>query len=154
MNRDELLYLLDRHLEAENGHRLPETLATLTADCVFIDTALGQRWTGHNGAAAHYTMWWDAFDVEVTGERLHLAENSAVAETTWRGSHIGEFLAIAPTGRTVELAVAVVIDFRDGLMAGERFYWDRARLLEQLDVVQLDTFAATPAASSRIGGVR
>jgi steroid delta-isomerase-like uncharacterized protein len=134
MSQSDLLQLLDRHLRAENAHDLEGTLATLTADCEFVDHALGMRWRGRTGAAEHYTMWWNAFDIEVTGERLHLAADSAVAETTWRGTHVGEFLGIAPTGRPVELTIAVFVEFGDGLMAGERFYWDTARLARQLGV--------------------
>ena len=139
MSSEELLQLLDRHLAAENAHDLAGTLATLTGDCEFVDHTLGMRWSGHEGAAAHYMMWWSAFDTEVAGERLHLAESSAVAETTWRGTHRGEFMGVAPTGRTVEFRVAVVIEFRDGRMAGERFYWDGAALARQLGV---DTIGA------------
>jgi predicted ester cyclase len=92
-------------------------------------------------------MWWSAFDTEVVGERLHLAENSAVAETTWKGAHRGEFMGIAATGRPVEFTVAVVVDFRDGRMSGERFYWDGARLARQLGAEAMR--AADTKASSR-----
>jgi len=125
--------LLGRHLDAENRHDMEDTLATLTDDCVFEDLALGRRFEGHAGATAYYRMWWEALDTEVVPERLHLVEPAtAVAETTWRGAHGGPFLGIAPTGRTVEVPVVLVADLRDGLMSGERIYWDRATVLEQL----------------------
>lgn len=149
MSYDPRLQLLDRHLAAENAHDLDGTLATLTADCEFVDGALGMRWSGHDGAAAHYTMWWNAFDLHVTGERLHLADESAVAETTWRGTHIGTFAGVAATRRSVELAVAVVIDFRDGMMTGERFYWDAAGLARQLGVATLVVDQAAELAGGR-----
>ena len=139
MSEDHVLRLLDRHLSAENAHDLSGTLSTLVPDCEFVDETLGIRWSGHDGAAAHYTMWWNAFDLEVTGERLHLAGESAVAETTWRGTHVGQFADVAATGSEVEFSVAVVITFRDGLMAGERFYWDAAGLARQLGVESLQT---------------
>jgi steroid delta-isomerase-like uncharacterized protein len=134
MSYDPRLQVLDRHVAAENAHDLAGTLATLTADCEFLDSTLGMRWRGHDGAAAHYTMWWNAFDLRVVGERLHLADGSAVAETTWTGTHVGTFAGVAATHRAVDFTVAVVIDFRDGLMAGERFYWDAAGLARQLGV--------------------
>ena len=143
----DLFLLLDRHLSAENAHDLAGTLATLTEDCVFVDHALGMQWSGRDGAAAHYTMWWSAFDTEVVGERLHMAEASAVAETTWKGTHVGEFMGISPTGTSVELTVAVVVEFRDGRMSGERFYWDVAGLARQLGVNTI--VAATPEAGPR-----
>ena len=138
MSYDPRLEVLDRHLAAENAHDLVGTVATLTADCEFVDGALGMRWSGHDGAAAHYTMWWNAFDLRVTGERLHLADGSAVAETTWSGTHVGTFAGVAATHRAVEFTVAVVVEFRDGLMASERFYWDAGGLARQLGVATLD----------------
>ncbi len=142
------LRLLQRHLAVENDHNLEATLATLTEDAVFVDTALGMTWTGHDGAAAHYQMWWNAFDTEVTGERLHLADSSAAAETTWRGVHIGPFCGIGPTGRAIELPVVVIVEFSNGLLSGERFYWDRAKLAEQLAVDLSDLRPDQPAAGA------
>jgi steroid delta-isomerase-like uncharacterized protein len=142
MSRQETIDLLERHLAAENGHDLDGTLATLSADCEFVDGTLGRRWSGHAGAAEHYRMWWDAFDVQVSGEALHLADGSAVAETTWRGTHVGSFAGVPATGRPVELAVAVVVEFADGLMTAERFYWDAAGLARQLGVDRLETSAS------------
>jgi steroid delta-isomerase-like uncharacterized protein len=125
--------LLGRHLEAENAHRLVDTLATLSQDCTFDDMALGKTYHGHEGATSYYRMWWEAFDTTVTPERLHLAGDTAVAETTWRGTHIGEFLGIAPTGREIDVPVIIVVDLLGGLMAAERLYWDRLRLIDQLN---------------------
>ena len=149
MSNEDVMQVLDRHLAAENAHDLDGVLATLVAECEFVDATLGMRWNGHRGAAEHYRMWWDAFDVQVTGERLHLAAESAVAETTWRGTHVGAFAGVAPTGRAVELSVAVVVDLRDGLLAGERFYWDGAGLARQLGV---DAFDVAPGAAMTMGG--
>lgn len=128
------MLLLERHLAAENAHNLEATLATLAEDAVLVDLALGSTWTGRSGAAAHYRMWWDGFDLTVTGQRLHLADDSAAAETMWLGTHVGPFCGLEPTGRAIELPVAVTIELRYGLIAGERFYWDRALLAEQLGV--------------------
>src|SRR6185369_7468647 len=56
---------LVRHLTAENAHRLEETLATLTEDCVFEDVALQKTFGGRAGAAEYYRMWWSAFQIKV-----------------------------------------------------------------------------------------
>ena len=85
MSHDSRLQVLDRHLAAENAHDLAGTLATLTADCEFVDAALGMRWSGHDGAAAQYTMWWNAFDLRVIGERLHLPTSRRSPRQRGRG---------------------------------------------------------------------
>ena len=47
-------------------------------------------------------------------------------------NHVGPFLGIAPTGREVEFRFAVFVTFRDGLIAGEKFYYDLAGILRQI----------------------
>ena len=129
--------LVNRHLAAENAHRYEETLETLHEQCRFEDRALGIAYEGRQGAAAYYRQWWDAFGLEVRGERRHWASDTMIAEALYTGIHRGEFLGIPPTGRTISLPVAVIIGFRDGLMSGERFYYDLTTLLRQLGVDHL-----------------
>jgi steroid delta-isomerase-like uncharacterized protein len=126
--------LLARHTDAENGHRLDETLATLTTECRFDDVALGLTVTGHSGAARYYRMWWDGLDVTVDVENvLAVADQPVVvAETVWRGRHIGPFMGVEPTGRPVRVPVVIVAELEGGLLARERLYWDRMQVLDQL----------------------
>jgi carboxymethylenebutenolidase len=42
---------------------------------------------------------------------------------------------IAPTGRQVEVALVVVVRFRDGKVAHEHIYWDQATVLAQLGLI-------------------
>jgi hypothetical protein len=78
-----------------------------------------------------------AFDLEVKGEHRHWSEDDAfmIAQTRYEGVHRGQFLDYAPTDRPIRFPLAVVIPFRDGLMAGERFYYDLATLLRQIGVM-------------------
>lgn len=135
-SRKELESLILRHVEAENGHRLEETLATLHPDCVFEDVALGRTFRGHAGASEYYRMWWQGLGLVVTPEstdrRMWTDDGIYVAETRFTGVHVGPFLGHAPTGRRIEFRFAVFVPFRDGLMAGERFYYDLDALLRQL----------------------
>ena len=131
---------LARHLKAENAHRLQETLATLTADCVFEDVALQRTFHGRTGAAEYYRMWWSAFAVEVQlqdGARHWIADDLLVSETSYAGKHVGEFLGIAATGRPIQLRFVVFVTFRGGFFAGERFYYDLTTLLRQIGAERL-----------------
>lgn len=140
--------LVRRHLEAENAHDLPGTLATLHPDCQFEDFATGQRWQGHAGAAAHYGQWWSTFDVVVRrGAGQHSvwsADGFYMAESTWHGRHVGRFLGIEPSGRTIVQPFVVVLTFKDGLMAGERFHYDLASLLRQIGPDPVPALAGLP----------
>jgi hypothetical protein len=46
--------------------------------------------------------------------------------------HAGPYLVIEPTGRQIDVRVAILAHFSDGLMAGERFYYDLATIGRQL----------------------
>lgn len=139
-----------RHLDAENNHRMEETLATLTEDCVFVDNALGRTFPGRAGAREYYRLWWDAFDVVVaSGRRYVTTEGNLISEARYRGTHKGTFLGIPPTGRPIELSFVVFVDFRDGLMSGERFYYDLVGLLRQIGATELPAQRADEPATKR-----
>ena len=42
---------------------------------------------------------------------------------------------IAPTGKRVEVALVVIVRFRDGKLAHEHIYWDQASVLAQLGLI-------------------
>jgi steroid delta-isomerase-like uncharacterized protein len=138
--------LIGRHLAAENAQVLPGTLATLHPDCRFEDLATGQTWRGHDGAAAHYRQWWTTFDVTVKrgpGQSSAWTDGHGyIAEATWHGKHVGPFLGIAPSGRTIVQPFVVVLSFKDGLMLSERFQYDLASLLRQIGAEPIPALAS------------
>jgi carboxymethylenebutenolidase len=56
---------------------------------------------------------------------------------------------VRPTGRRVEVAVIVVVQFRDGKVAGERIYWDQASVLAQIGLIDANELPVTGAEASR-----
>lgn len=82
------------------------------------------------------TMYFAAFpDVIATIEDM-VAEGDKVAiRATWRGTHKGEFMSIAPTGNKIEITYTVIYRIDDGKLAE---YWgtpDALRLMQQLGVI-------------------
>jgi steroid delta-isomerase-like uncharacterized protein len=136
----ELQALMSAHIEAENAHKMPEVLATLHEQCIFEDVATGQVFHGRNGADAYYRQWWDAFGLTFAREaedRGYWTEDGiCIGEGHSHGTHIGNFLSIAATGRPVTFRFTVFVTFRDGLMASERFYYDLTALLCQIGVIE------------------
>ena len=46
---------------------------------------------------------------------------------------------IAPTGKRVEVALVVIVHFRDGKLAHEHIYWNQASVLAQLGLIDVAT---------------
>ena len=63
--------------------------------------------------------------------------NTAVAEFVVRGTHQGEMMGVAPTGKPIEIRVCHVLEMRDGKVYRGREYLDTMRILVQIG-------AATP----------
>jgi carboxymethylenebutenolidase len=56
---------------------------------------------------------------------------------------------IAPTGRRVEVALVVIVRFRDGKLAHEHIYWDQASVLAQLGLIDPAKLPVAAADSAR-----
>ncbi len=135
MLADENMDVVRRHVAAETNHQMAETLATLTEDCVFDDRAFNRVWRGREGAEAYYRQWWDAFAVvPETADRYAPKPDLLIVETRFVGRHEGRFLGVEPTGNEIALPMTIFVDFRGGLLSGERFYWNLADLMAQIGV--------------------
>ena len=125
--------VLRRHVLAETAFDMEGTLATLTEDCLFEDMPSGETHRGREAIRAYYQEWWSAFRNTPSGSRLHVPSGDClIVETHFVGAHKGAYRGIAATGRPIDLPLVIVVSFRDGLMSGERFYYDRKTLLGQI----------------------
>jgi predicted ester cyclase len=80
-------------------------------------------------------MWWDAFGIKPHTSARHAASpDLMIVETRFKGQHLGAFLGIAPTGRDVDVPMTIFVTMTNGLMTGERFYWNLGTLLAQIGI--------------------
>src|SRR5262249_9551829 len=56
---------------------------------------------------------------------------------------------IAPTGKPVEVALVVIVGFRDGKLRHEHIYWDQASVLVQLGLIDPEALPVAAAESAR-----
>ena len=71
-------------------------------------------------------------DLEHRIELLVAEEDLVAAHQRWRGTHGGEFLGVAATGRQVEFTSTAILRIRDGLIAQAWDEMDAAAILRQL----------------------
>ena len=56
---------------------------------------------------------------------------------------------VPPTGRRVEIPIVVVVAFRDGKIASEHIYWDRASVLAQVGLIDPEKLPVSGAEAAR-----
>ena len=95
----------------------------------------GQRQDGPEAGLALYQMYAAAFpDGKISIKHIHTAGDTAIVEFSAAGTHQGDLMGIAPTGRKIEMLICNVIETRDGKVHAEREYFDMAHMMQQLGV--------------------
>jgi carboxymethylenebutenolidase len=78
-------------------------------------------------------------DTEIVPVSRTIGTDRLVDEIIFRFTHTLEMdwmlPGLAPTGRRVEVATVVIVEFRDGRLAREHIYWDHASVLVQLGIL-------------------
>jgi len=97
----------------------------------------GQTQRGQDAGVAIVQMYRTAFpdDMKLDVQRIHSAGDTAIVEFIGKGTHRGDLMGIAPTGRKVEIPIVTVLETRDGKIHTEREYFDTAYLMQQVGVV-------------------
>jgi steroid delta-isomerase-like uncharacterized protein len=142
-----------RHVAAEDARDAHAAAATYHADCFYETPALGTRFVGKDQVAMQYAALFAAFpDATVKYDGEAYGEDVLVHWGTFRGTLTGDFLGVAPTGRRVEFPVVALLFFKDGLMAGERVFYDLATFCEQAGLTLGTVRAAAASVSAALGG--
>lgn len=147
----------DRHTAAEFEERsIDRTMATMSGD-PFVNHV--PVMTGGVGAEAVRHFYRTHFipgqppDSNVTTVARTVGRTRLVDELIHTFTHTMEMPwilpGVPPTGRRVELAVIVVVEFEDGKIAGERIYWDQASVLAQVGLLDKERLPVTGAEASR-----
>jgi steroid delta-isomerase-like uncharacterized protein len=74
-------------------------------------------------------------DVEVTVHQVIAEGDYVVTRNTWRGTHLGEFNGIPPTGNRIEITGIVIWRLEDGLIRERWATIDTLTMLRQLGVL-------------------
>ena len=117
----------------------------LAEDVIWRDVALGMPLHGRAAlqeAAQAYMTAFPDLHIEVTS--VTLEGPRLVQEWTVTGTHRGELLGMAPTGRWTETYGAVITTFDDdAVMIEGALYWNPLAMLQRLGLAPMPE--ATPA---------
>jgi steroid delta-isomerase-like uncharacterized protein len=147
MKREEMLRLFEAHREAEAARDVDAILETFAPDCFLETIPLGIRSEGKPAVRAAYeAQFFTAFpDLAPDDEGTAFADDAIVVWGTLRGTSQGEWLGVPPGGGSFAVPFANLVPFKDGLMEGEKIYFDLATLCDQAHVSLEDVRAGAAA---------
>ena len=133
MTPEEMQALFERHRDAEAAREYEAILDTFVENCFLETVALGLRSEGRTAVRDSYEKsYFAAFpDLSPEDEGYAFGDDVMVTWGTLNGTSQGEWLGVAPTGRSFTVRFANITPFRDGLMEGETIYFDLATLCDQ-----------------------
>lgn len=128
---------------AKNRRDGAAALRVCHPDFVLETIPFGTRSRGAGETALHLSAFFAAFpDYTVALDHLVADERDVACWGEMRLTLRGPLGTVPPTGRTARLPVCSIFTTRDGLLAGERFFFDLPGLCRQLGVAQSDVEAA------------
>lgn len=139
----DLAALWDEHTKYEFATKNTEdTLRTMVPDAYVNHVPTLTGGTGHAQLRDFYSRYFIPQmppDTQMTPVSRTIGTDRVVDEMVFSFTHSVPMAwmlpGIPPTGKRVELALVVVIHFRDGKLAHEHIYWDQASVLVQLGLL-------------------
>jgi carboxymethylenebutenolidase len=147
----------EQHMAAEFQMKsIDATMATMTSQPFVNHVPVMTGGVGYDGVRAFYETYFlpgHPPDTETTPVARTVGEDRVVDELIHKFTHTIEMPwilpGIKPTGKRVEIAVVVVVQFEDGKIAGERIYWDQASVLAQVGLINAGQVPVTGIEASR-----
>jgi steroid delta-isomerase-like uncharacterized protein len=128
--------IVEQHIRLENAHDLEGVLGTFGKGARYDDEAWGEHFLGGAGVRQFYEQLMRALpDLEIDVQRRHVSDDAILVEVIIRGTHQSEWRGLPATGRRVEFPLCGVYTFdAEDRLAGEKIYYDRATVLNQVGV--------------------
>ena len=134
---DRRVRLVEEHVRLENEHDLAGILGTFGAEASYDDEPWNDRRCGREQVQTYYRELLTAMpDLQIEIKGCHAAADAVILETVISGSHQGTWRGLPPTGRRLRFSLCGIFTFdRDDRLSGERIYYDKAGVLQQLGLL-------------------
>lgn len=155
--QQQMAALFEQHVGAELEGDLDTTMATMSDDPHVNHVPTMAGGVGLERVRAFYRDHligkFFPTDMEMTSVSRTIGEDQVVDELFVRFTHTMEMdwllPGVPPTGKVVEMAVAVIVGFQDGRISHEHIYWDQASVLVQVGLLDPAGLPVTGAESAR-----
>jgi carboxymethylenebutenolidase len=153
----QMVALFEKHVGAELAGDLDTTMATMSDDPHLNHVPTMAGGVGQNGVRAFYRdhLVGKFFppDVKMVSVSRTVGEDRVVEELFISFTHttVIDWLlpGVEPTGKAVEMAVAVIVGFKGDKISYEHIYWDQASVLVQIGLLSPAGLPVTGAESAR-----
>ena len=134
---EQRLQRVEEHVRFENAHDLDGLMSTFGSSGFYDDEPWAEH---HDGLGAVRSYYQDllraAPDFQIEVKRRYVTEDNVVLEVQLSGTHLGPWRGLPATGRRFSFPLCAVFTFGDAdRLAGERIYYDRATVLQQIGVL-------------------
>ena len=152
-----MVALFQRHVDAELAGDLDTTMATMTDNPHLNHVSSMAGGVGRDGVRAFYRdhLVGKFFppDVKMTNVSRTVGQDQVVEELVISFTHTTPvdwiLPGVPPTGKRVEVAVVVIVGFKDGKISHEHIYWDQASVLVQIGLLDPTGLPVSGAESAR-----
>lgn len=141
---------------AKSKKDLPAAMKLFHADMVLETPAFGSRARGleeNEKALTRFFASFPDYNVLLTGHAGN--DDTLICWGTVRMTMTGDRFGVIPNGSPAELPVFIQFAFKDGLIAGERFFFDLSALCAQsgvsTDAVRRKLFGDAPGSPATAG---
>src|SRR5580698_11152291 len=157
MNQVEMIAKWDEHISYEFSTRdVSSTIATMVEDAYVNHIPVMTGGYGHAALRRFYAQDFISqmpADTSIQLVARTLGEDQLVDEIIFSFTHTEDMPwmlpGIAPTHHHVDIALVVVVGFREGKLAHERIYWDQASVLKQIGLLTDPTLPVFGAETAR-----
>jgi carboxymethylenebutenolidase len=157
MTPQAMIDLFQKHVNAELAGDLDTTMATMNDNPHLNHVPTMAGGVGRDGVRTFYRdhLVGKFFppDVKMTTISRTVGESQIAEEISISFTHtkaIDWLLpGVAPTGKRVEMAVVVIVGFKDGKISHEHIYWDQAGVLVQAGLLDPRGLPVTGVESAR-----
>jgi carboxymethylenebutenolidase len=152
-----MVEMWERHMAAEFKEKdIDATMATMSPDPFVNHVPVMTGAVGYSEVRRFYSTYFIPHhppDTTFVRVARTVGEDRLVDELIHKFTHTIEMPwilpGVPPTGKRVEIAVIVVVQFKEGKVAGERIYWDQASVLAQIGLIDASRLPVTGIEASR-----
>jgi len=131
------LQRVEEHVRFENAHDLDGLMSSFGSSGFYDDEPWAEHHDGLEAVRGYYQdLLRAAPDFHIEVRRRYVSEDNVVLEVQLSGTHLGAWRGLPATGRRFSFPLCAVFTFDDvDRLAGERIYYDRAIVLQQIGVL-------------------